>query len=187
MSQPSTFSRVLTATGVLAAVSLTGYAIFFDHKRRNSPEFRKHLKSKSKKQAALEKKQKEEAKQVKLQKVSEFLAKELAANPTPTDPTRREETFTTNVEQGERLSIVSGKELDAAAKFYKALSVYPNPADLLGIYQRSVPETVYEYVVMMIAILPPANISTFLSGATEQVQAAQAESAAMAQANEIDE
>ncbi|CAR27466.1 hypothetical protein ZYGR_0I07410 [Zygosaccharomyces rouxii] len=187
MSQPSTFSRVLTVTGVLAALSLTGYAVFFDHKRRNSPEFRKHLKSKSKRQAALEKKQKEEAKQVKLQKVSEFLAKDLAADPTPTDPSRREETFTTNVELGERLSIVSGKELESATKFYKALSVYPNPADLLGIYQRSVPETVYEYIVMMIAILPPANISTFLSGATEQVQAAQAESAAMAQANEIDE
>ncbi|AQZ10551.1 TOM20 (YGR082W) [Zygosaccharomyces parabailii] len=186
MSQSSTISRALTVTGVLAAVSLAGYAIYFDHKRRSSPEFRKHLKSKSKRQAAFEKKQKEEAKQVKLQKVSEYLAKELAANPTPTDPSRREETFTSNVEQGERLSVVPGKELEAAAKFYRALSVYPNPADLLGIYQRSVPETVYEYIVMMIAILPPANISTFLSGATEQVQA-QAETAAMAQANDIDE
>ncbi len=35
-------------------------------------------------------------------------------------------------------------EMDAALCFYKALAVYPNPTDILGIYQRSVPEEVYE-------------------------------------------
>lgn len=187
MSQTSPVSRALTITGVLAALSLTGYAVYFDYKRRSNPQFRKQLRHKIKKQEALEKKEQEEAKQVKLQNVREFLTQELATDPIPSDPTQREATFTTNVEIGERLSMTPGKELESASKFYKALSVYPNPADLLGIYQRSVPEAVYEYIVMMIAILPPANISTFLSGAKDQVMAQQAESAAMAEANEIDE
>lgn len=187
MSQSNSAARVLAVTGVLTAVSLTGYAIYFDYKRRTNPEFRKHLRHKLNKQAALEKKEKDEAKQVKLQHVSEFLTQELASDPIPTDPSQRESTFTANVEVGERLSMAAGKELESASKFYKALSVYPNPADLLGIYQRSVPEAVYEYIVMMIAILPPANISTFLSGAKDQAAAQQAEVAAMAEVNEIDE
>lgn len=187
MSQGNSVTRALTITGVLAALSLTSYAVYFDYQRRTNPEFRKQLRHKVKKQAALKKKEEEEAKQVKLQNVREFLTQELAVDPIPSDPAQRETTFTTNVELGERLSMAAGKELESASKFYKALSVYPNPADLLGIYQRSVPEAVYEYIVMMIAILPPANISTFLSGAKDQVAAQEAESAAMAEANEIDE
>lgn len=185
MATSNPVPRALAFTGLIAAVSLTGYAIYFDYKRRTNPQFRKQLKHKIKKQAELEKKEQDEAKQVKLQQVSEYLTKDLASDPISTDPSEREKIFTSSVELGERLSMAPGKELESAAKFYKALSVYPNPADLLGIYQRSVPEAVYEYIVMMIAILPPANISTFLSGTKDKAAAQEAEIAALAEVNDI--
>lgn len=196
MSQPSPIARILAITGVTTAVALAGYALYFDHQRRSNPEFRKNLKRTLKKHAELEKLEKEEAKQVKLVQVAEYLSLELAKDPVPTDPAQRETTFTSNVEMGEKLSMVPGNELEAALKFYKALTVYPNPADLLGIYQRSVPEGVYEYIVLMIAILPPANVSTFLSGgaqansdqaAAAAAAAAQTDAAVAAEAAEIDE
>lgn len=185
MSNTSSTARALTITSVIAAVSLTGYAVYFDYKRRSNPEFRKQLKHKLKKQAEKEKKEKDEARQIKLELVSQHLSKDLASDPISINPADREKVFTSNVELGERLSMSPGKELESAVKFYKALSVYPNPADLLGIYQRSVPEAVYEYIVMMIAVLPPANISTFLSGSKDKALAQEAELAAMAEVNEI--
>ncbi|EDO17103.1 hypothetical protein Kpol_1025p23 [Vanderwaltozyma polyspora DSM 70294] len=188
MSQSSAFSRVLAVTGALTALSLTGYAIYFDYQRRNNPEFRKGLKRELKKQAKALKLEEEEAKQRKLQEVGEALTKDLATDPLPTDPAQREASFATNVELGERLSVVPGKELEAACKFYKALSVYPNPADLLGIYQRSVPENIYEYIVLMIAVYPPTNIASIINGVQNPTAAvSEAELAAMSKVNDIDE
>ncbi|SCU82145.1 LADA_0C03290g1_1 [Lachancea dasiensis] len=177
MSQNSgAMQRIIALSGVTAVVALAGYAVYFDHQRRNNPNFRKSLKRKLKKHAEQEKLEKERAKQLKLAQVGEYLSAELAKDPVSTDPSQRESVFTSNVELGEKLASVPGNELESASKFYKALSVYPNPADLLGIYQRSVPEAVYEYIVLMIAIMPPVNVSTFLSGS------AQGGAAAMAQA-----
>ncbi|CEP61544.1 TOM complex receptor protein TOM20 LALA0_S03e05226g [Lachancea lanzarotensis] len=188
--QSGTFQRVLAITSVTAVAALAGYAVYFDHQRRNNPSFRKSLKRKLKKHAEEEKQEKERAKQLKLAQVGEYLSAELAKDPVSTDPAQRETVFTTNVELGEKLASVPGNELEAASKFYKALSVYPNPADLLGIYQRSVPEAVYEYIVLMIAIMPPVNVSTFLSGSAQGGPAAMAQAVsgnAEGKVGEIDE
>lgn len=192
MSQSNTFSRVLAITGAVTALSATGYAIYFDYQRRNNAGFRKGLKREMKKQAKVQKLEEEESKQKKLQEVGEALTKDLATDPLPSDPAEREASFAANVELGERLSMVPGKELEAACKFYKALSVYPNPADLLGIYQRSVPENIYEYIVLMIAVYPPTNIASIINGVQGQGFAAaeaatDAELSALSQANDIDE
>ncbi|CDO92382.1 unnamed protein product [Kluyveromyces dobzhanskii CBS 2104] len=157
--------RVLVATGVSVAAALAGYAAYFDYQRRNNPEFRKQLKRKLKHHAELEKQAKEEAKQEKLKRVNEILIAELTKDPLPQDPSQREAAFSSNVELGEKLASVPGNELESALKFYKALSVYPNPSDLLGIYQRSLSEEIYENIVLMIALMPPSNVSSFLTGA----------------------
>lgn len=157
-------SKILAITGATIVGAISAYAIYFDYQRRNSPEFRKTLKRKLKKHQELEKLAQAQAKEAKLAQVGEFLTVELAKDPIPQDQSKRESAFAANVEIGEKLAMTSGKEMEAALKFYKALSLYPNPADLLGIYQRSVPEPVYEYIVLMIAILPPSNVSSFLSG-----------------------
>ncbi|KAK5778523.1 Tom20 family protein PWA37_000219 [Arxiozyma heterogenica] len=164
----SNIKRILTISGVAAAISVAGYAVWFDYQRRNNAEFRKNLRQRAKKQKKKDELEAMEAKKARVSAVLQFLSEELEKDPISTDPTEMEKVFTTNVEYGERLSMVPGNEMEAAVKFYKALAVYPNPADLLGIYQRTIPENIYEYIVIMIAVIPPANITSFINtGAAE--------------------
>lgn len=184
MSNQTSFGRVLLVSGITVAAAFAGYAAYFDFQRRNNPKFRKQLKRKLKHHAELEKQQKEEAKQEKLKKVNEVLIGELTKDPLPQDPAQREAAFSSNVELGEKLAAVPGKEMESALKFYKALSVYPNPSDLLGIYQRSLSEEIYENIVLMIALMPPSNVSSFLNAGAGMASAAAAAPSATV---EIDE
>ncbi|KAH3688716.1 hypothetical protein WICPIJ_000316 [Wickerhamomyces pijperi] len=153
------FNTVLAATGAFAL----GYVIYFDYQRRNSAEFRKSL-FKNKKRAEQNSKASEAAsKQVKVQLVKQILVKSLAEDPIPTDAHKKEEFFMTSVTMGEQLASMPGAELEAALQFYRALSIYPNPTDILNIYQKSIPSAVYEYVIMMIAINPPSSVASFLN------------------------
>lgn len=168
MTEGNSIGRAITITSAIAAISAVGYAIYFDYQRRNNSEFRKSLRTKAKKQKQEAIIEKEQAKQAKLASVLDFLKNELIKDPIPSDPTQMESIFATNVELGERLSMTPGNELQSASKFYKALAVYPNPADLLGIYQRTIPENIYENIVLMIAVLPPTNITSFISNAASE-------------------
>ena len=160
--------HILAVSGIAAVLSVAGYAIWFDYQRRNNVEFRKNLKQRAKKQKRKDELKAMEAKKARVSAVLKFLSEELLKDPISTDPTEMEKVFTTNVEYGERLSMVPGNEMEAAVKFYKALAVYPNPADLLGIYQRTIPENIYEYIVIMIAVIPPANITSFINTGEEK-------------------
>ncbi|AAS52366.1 AEL318Wp [Eremothecium gossypii ATCC 10895] len=162
MSQ--TVSRVFALTTATVVAVAAGYALYFDYQRRHNPGFRKNLKRSLKKQRAQEHAEHEEAKQATMAHVGEYLTMELIKEPIPQDSNEKQASFKVNVEEGEMLAKVPGKELESALKFYRALAMYPSPAELLGIYQRSIPEAVYEYIVLMIAILPPVNVSSFLSG-----------------------
>ncbi|KAI5960300.1 TOM20 [Candida pseudojiufengensis] len=156
----STTSKILAITAV-AATAITGYAIYFDYQRRNSPNFRKSLKKNQLKQKKLKEKQENESKQSKLENVKTALMEDLVKNPIPTDLNEREQFFMEQVAIGEQKS--KSNSLDAAICFYKALAVYPNPTDILGVYQKTVPEDVYELIVMMVAIAPTQNISSILN------------------------
>ncbi len=54
MSQSNPILRGLAITTAIAALSATGYAIYFDYQRRNSPQFRKVLRQRAKEQAKME-------------------------------------------------------------------------------------------------------------------------------------
>jgi len=54
------------------------------------------------------------------------------------------------------------KALDAALCFYKALKVYPQPKDLISIYDKTVPKHVLDLLAEMIA----ADGSIGLGGAS---------------------
>ncbi|CAG8586008.1 1032_t:CDS:2 [Acaulospora colombiana] len=121
------------------------YAVYWDYMRRNDPEFRKNL-TKRKKAAV------EDAKV----KAADFLRKaveEVAKETFPADVTTREKYFMEQVAKGESL-FGNGEDgyLDAALCFYKALKVYPNPVELIMIYQKTVPETVFNFVYEMMSL-----------------------------------
>lgn len=153
-------NKALAATAVVAT-ALAGYAIYFDYQRRNSKEFRKSLKKKAVKQQKHKEKVEKETKELKLETVKKALLEDLRANPIPTDLNEREAFFMEQVATGEQKA--KDNSIDAAICFYKALAVYPNPTDILGVYQKTVPEDVYELVVMMIAVYPPASVSSILN------------------------
>lgn len=178
MSKALTFASV-AATGVLA------YALYFDYSRRNSPAFRKQLKKKHAQQQKDAKKAVEQSRQAKIDAVKAALASELAADPLPTDLSKKENFFMEQVASGEQLANNPDTHMDAAVCFYKALAVYPNPTDILGIYQKTVPEEVYELVVMMIAFQPPATITNIMGGPGGISGAASAASAAAATVEEV--
>lgn len=157
MNKALTFASV-AAAGVLA------YAVYFDYNRRNSPAFRKQLKRKQVQQQKQAKKALDESRKSKLAAIKLALVRDLAVNPLPTDLSKKEEFFMEQVATGEQLANNPDTHVEAALRFYKALAVYPNPTDILGIYQKTVPEEVYELVVMMIAFQPPPTINHILGG-----------------------
>ncbi|GEQ66648.1 hypothetical protein JCM33374_g311 [Metschnikowia sp. JCM 33374] len=160
----------------VAAAGVLAYAVYFDYNRRTSPEFRKQLKKRHVKQQKDAIKQQQESKKSKMLAVKKALTDDLAENPIPTDLTKKEEFFMEQVATGEQLANNPDTKVDAALRFYKALAVYPNPTDIMGIYQKTVPEDVYELLVMMIAIQPPATITNIIGGAAGVSGAASAAS-----------
>lgn len=168
----------------IAAVAATGilaYAVYFDYNRRNSPEFRKQLRKRQVKEQKQAAKAQEETRKSRMLAVKKALAEDLAQNHIPTELVKKEEFFMEQVATGEQLANNPDTKIEAALRFYKALAVYPNPTDIMGIYQKTVPEDVYELLVMMIAIQPPATITNIIGGAAGVSGAASAASVASAE------
>ncbi|QEL59933.1 hypothetical protein CJJ09_002020 [Candidozyma auris] len=90
------------------------------------------------------------------------LLADLAANPPPKDASQKESYFLEQISMGERYAPMLGGEVHAALCFYKALSVYPNPTDVLGVYKNSVPAHVYELVVELISIQAPNKVDEII-------------------------
>ena len=135
-SGPSTTTIVLATVGTLTAFAL-GYAAYFDHKRRSDPDFRRQLK-KAAKQAS--KQEKLSAVSAERQRANEIRAAVAEANAEgfPTDPEKTEAYFMQQVEQGEMMTAEGSDPVGAALCFYRALKVYPQPKELIGIYDKTV-------------------------------------------------
>lgn len=177
----------LTIASVVAAGAVA-YAVYFDYNRRNSPEFRKQLRKRQQKEQKQAQKAQEADKKSKMLAVKKALTEDLAQNPLPTDLSKKEEFFLENVALGEQLANDPLSKIEAALKFYKALAVYPNPTDIMGIYHKTLPEDVYELLVMMIALQPPATITNIIGGPgglSGAASAAQAAAEAVSEAEEI--
>ena len=179
--------RIALQITSVAAAGMVAYAVYFDYIRRNSPEFRKQLRKRQHREQKQAAKAQEESKKAKMLAVKKALTEDLAQNPLPTDLSKKEEFFLENVAVGEQLANDPNTKVDAALKFYKALAVYPNPTDIMRIYHKTLPEDVYELLVMMIALQPPAAITNTiggpggLSGAASAAHAAAAATKAEAQ------
>ncbi|CDR43610.1 CYFA0S12e02542g1_1 [Cyberlindnera fabianii] len=163
-------SKVTAVLATVGAVAL-GYAVYFDYSRRHNADFRRKLRKSKKQQQKQVEEQASKAKQVKVNEVKELLTKSLEEDPIPTDAAAKEQYFMTQVTMGEQLAAVPGNEIKSALCFYRALAVYPNPTDILNVYQKSVPQEIYEYIIMMMAMEPPLSIASFLGGDSVQLDA----------------
>lgn len=161
MSASNSSLKPSTIAAIIAGTTVTGflaYAVYFDHKRRNDPEFRKQLKRESKRtqRAAKEEAEHQGAEQKKAIRDAVERANEEGF---PKDPEEVEAYFMQEVAQGEGMvqkgmisplqwmkvergtdSLIGADNVEAALCFYRALKVYPNPRELINIYDKTVPK-----------------------------------------------
>ncbi|TKA67679.1 hypothetical protein B0A49_06993 [Cryomyces minteri] len=156
-------SSIKTSTIVAGVVGtvVTGfvaYAIYFDHKRRSDPNFRKALKRESKKQARAAKEEADAQGQKQKQQVREAVDQ---ANEEgfPKDPEDTEAYFMQEVARGETLCQDGSDPVEAALCFYKALKVYPQPRELINIYDKTVPKPILDILAEMIAVDSSISVS----------------------------
>ena len=135
---PSLTTIALATAGVIASATVA-YALYFDHKRRSDPDFRRNLKKQQKKISkqseanaiAAESAQKDRIKQ---------LVDEANEEGFPRDAEETEQYFMQEVARGEQMCSDGSEPIDAALCFYRALKVYPQPRELIGIYDKTVPK-----------------------------------------------
>lgn len=162
---PSTTAAVSSA--VIAGA--LGYCLYFDYKRRSSPEFRKTLKKRS---TNFQKKVEKEIKEVQTQKraaIDTLIEQSLQDDPIPTSLGEKEKFFMQEIEKADKLlttTSIPDNYLLAALSFYRALVAYPKPVDLLSVYEKSitVPE-VMDYLRTMIVASPPPALAAAVQGA----------------------
>jgi len=157
MVQTSTI--VATTVGSVAA-GLVAYAVYFDHRRRTDPNFRKQLKKESKKLARAAKEE-AAAHTVRQRTVIRTAVEEAKDEGFPSDVEEREAYFMQEVASGEGLSGDGSNNIEAALCFYKALKVYPQPKDLISIYDKTVPRAVLDILAEMIAADAELDVGPF--------------------------
>ena len=199
------------------------YAVYFDHKRRTDPEFRKSLKREARRQARAAKEEAEAHGARQRELIKEAVA-EAKAEGFPTNVEEKEAFFMEQVHKGENMAAESkpfkhllakvfecclstvettqhhfnvhgvmltndnlgAPPVEAALCFYKALKVYPQPRDLIPIYDKSIPKVICLYtrsyimltylkpildiLAEMIAVDPALSVGSFGDGSSDVVE-----------------
>ncbi|KAJ7437081.1 hypothetical protein B0H11DRAFT_632966 [Mycena galericulata] len=143
---------ILAIAGI-SVCGLLAYAVYFDYRRRSDPEFRKKIRKEKKrvdKSLAQSREALAAANEVSEAELREAL-KQIKSEPRIPTQEGRESYFLSQVGMGEQLA-ARGEPfyLPAALSFYRALAVYPSPAELLGIYQKTVPEPIVKIILALV-------------------------------------
>lgn len=122
-----------------ALAPCAAYAVYFDHARRSSPEFRRQLRRnerRQERQAQVD----AEAETQNQREAIKTAVDEAKEDGFPTSVEEKEAYFLDQVTVGEHLGADPSRAIEAALAFYKGLKVYPQPGDLIGIYDKTVPK-----------------------------------------------
>ncbi|KXT01802.1 hypothetical protein AC578_2021 [Pseudocercospora eumusae] len=163
-SGPSITTIAVAAAGLVTAGALV-YAVYFDHRRRSDPEFRKYLKKQHKKVHKSNVEASKAAENAQKQKIR-AVVDEANEHGFPRDPEDVEAYFMQEVARGESMCTDGSDPVDAALCFYKALKVYPSPRELISIYDKTVPKPILDILAEMIAVDPSIPV-TGSSGASD--------------------
>lgn len=131
-------SVALATTGVLASAAIA-YAVYFDHRRRSDPEFRRSLKRQQKKISKQNEESAQAADRAQKERIQR-LVQEANEEGFERDPEKTEQYFMQEVAKGEAMCGDGSDPVDAALCFYRALKVYPQPGELVSIYDKTVPK-----------------------------------------------
>lgn len=148
--------------------------MYFDYQRRHSAEFRRALRKREQKYLK-QKEQAAEAQKLDLKRRLETVLKESLVNdPLPVDMASREQFFVQEVGRADELINTNADPVETALAFYRALAVYPNPIDLMGIYDKSVKPPVLDILRQMVLIEPPSVLKDVLSSSVPSAGSASA-------------
>ncbi|EJT78667.1 mitochondrial import receptor subunit tom-20 [Gaeumannomyces tritici R3-111a-1] len=157
---------IVTASATAVVTGLLAYAVFFDYRRRHSPEFRRQLRRNERRQARSEKEDAEAAEAGRLHLISQIID-EAKATGYPDNVEEKEQYFQEQITIGETLSTnATADPVQVALHFYNALKVYPSPGDLIHIYNNIVPKPILDVLAEMIAY-----DTTLLVGSTSGAKA----------------
>ncbi|KIM25183.1 hypothetical protein M408DRAFT_58244, partial [Serendipita vermifera MAFF 305830] len=130
-----------------------GYAIYFDHARRNDPQFRKKLRKEKKRvdrsNASLKATAASE-KQLPTDAELDAALQVVRSEDLPATPEEKEQYFMQNLALGEQLTAQDeriGLTLPAALSFFRAMRVYPEPLQLVVILEKTLPEDLFKIVM----------------------------------------
>ncbi|KAF9585201.1 hypothetical protein BGW38_003446 [Lunasporangiospora selenospora] len=144
-------STIVAATVGTLAIATVGYALYFDQKRRNDPDFRRKLKKDRKRAQKLAKDEDKKKTTQSAQSVEEALAG-IQDEEFPTSMEDREKYCMEQLSAGEALFTQGPEGYGLAAIcFFKALKVYPAPAELVMVYQKTIPGEVFSLVMGMLS------------------------------------
>ncbi|KAJ2842206.1 mitochondrial import receptor subunit tom20, partial [Coemansia brasiliensis] len=144
--------NIAVAASVTAVVAGLGYIAYFDYKRRNDPKFRRKLKRSRKKAEKTAEKISGDASLDEINSQALELLNIVAQEKLPESPEEKEKFFMAQVSKGEAMCGAGPSGYaDAACRFFQALKVYPNPVELVMIYQKTTPEIVFKLIMAMMA------------------------------------
>ncbi|KAK2731257.1 hypothetical protein FQN55_004889 [Onygenales sp. PD_40] len=158
--------RTTTLIAASAGTVITGflaYAIYFDYKRHADPDFRRNLKRDNRRLARAVREESEAEGQKQMAAIKQAVA-EAKAEGFPVDPEDKETYFMGQIARGEQLAAEGSNNVEAAVCFYKALKVYPQPKDLIAIYDSTVPKDVLELLAEMVAQDTSLQLGSFTGG-----------------------
>ncbi|PWY66458.1 putative mitochondrial import receptor subunit [Aspergillus heteromorphus CBS 117.55] len=153
-------STLVAATAGTIVTGLLAYAVYFDHKRQTDPDFRKSLKRNNRRLARAVKEE-VEAQGAQQREVIKAAMQQAKEEGFPTDLEEKETYFMGQVARGESLCAEGMYQVEAALCFYKALKVYPQPKDLISIYDKTVPKEVLEILADMVAMDAGLKLGSF--------------------------
>lgn len=158
-------STLVAASAGTVLTGLLAYAVYFDHKRQTDPEFRKTLKKNNRKMARAVKEEAEAQGAAQREAITKAV-QQAKDEGFPTDLEEKEAYFMGQVARGESLCTEGSDNVEAALCFYKALKVYPQPKDLISIYDKTVPKEVLEILAEMVALDAGLKLGSFTGGET---------------------
>ncbi|KAK5132313.1 hypothetical protein LTR08_009221 [Meristemomyces frigidus] len=156
-SRISTTTVVLTATATLATAGLA-YALYFDYRRRHDLSFRRALKKQHKATLKAAEQDAKASEQSQKQRIKQLVV-EANDEGFPKDPEETEGYFMQEVARGEGMCSDGSDPVEAALCFFRALKVYPQPRELISIYDKTVPKPILDILAEMIAVDPSISVS----------------------------
>jgi len=162
-SQQTSYTTIALASAGLLATGALAYAFYFDHRRRTDTAFRKQLKKQHKKVSKASEQEAKASERSQKEKIRQVV-EEANEEGFPRDPEETEGYFMQEVARGEAMCTDGSDPVDAALCFYKALKVYPQPRELISIYDKTVPKVsrVRDYDgeedVLMLVVQPILDI-----------------------------